>query len=59
MAPPKVKPAAWLVKQKGLSQYSEILRTKREAMQAAGDMLWHPGSVTVTPLYAGKPTVLK
>jgi len=53
------RPAAYIVKQDGLTRYSELLRSKKHAMQAAKDMLWHPGRVTVTPLYAGKPAVLK
>jgi hypothetical protein len=45
---------AYLVAQDGQSKYSEILRTKREAMLAAHDMKWWPGKITVTPLYGGK-----
>jgi hypothetical protein len=48
-----MKPTAYIVKQVGLSEYTEILRTKKQAVEAARDMSWHPGRVTVTPLYAG------
>lgn len=53
------RPTAYIVRQQGLSQYTEILRSKKDAMQAAKDMMWHPGRVTVTPLYAGKAVRLK
>lgn len=55
----KVKPAAYIVQQRGLSEYTEIHRTKRGAMECARDMRWHPGAITVTPLFAGKPAVVK
>lgn len=54
MAAAKVKPAAYIVRQEGLTKYAEIHRTKKGAMECARDMLWHPGTVTVTPLFAGK-----
>jgi hypothetical protein len=53
------KVAAYIVRQKGLSKYAEIHRTKKGAMECARDMLWHPGTVTVTPLYAGKKQVIR
>lgn len=54
-----MKPAAYIVQQRGLSEYTEIHRTKRGAMECARDMRWHPGRITVTPLFAGKPAVVK
>ena len=53
------KVAAYIVQQKGLTKYAEIHRTKKGAMECAKDMLWHPGTVTVTPLYAGKKVRIK
>lgn len=53
------KVAAYIVQQKGLTKYAEIHRTKKGALECAKDMLWHPGTVTVTPLYAGKKVRIK
>lgn len=50
----KVKPFAFIVQQQGLSKYAEIHKTKKAAKECARDMLWHPGRITMTPLYAGK-----
>lgn len=49
------RPVAYLVKQRGLSEYAEVVYTKREAVQAAQECLWWSQQVTVTPLYAGEP----
>ena len=53
------RPVAYIVKQDGQSKYTEILRSRRDAMEAARDMRWWPGRITVTPLYAGKAVVVK
>lgn len=48
------RPIGYLVQQRGLSEYSEICRTKREAIQVAKENLWWSRQVTVRPLYAGR-----
>lgn len=48
------RPVGYIVKQRGLSQYTEIVRTKQEAMQAAREMFWWSKQVSVRPLYEGK-----
>lgn len=59
MATKTKRPVAWIVSQQGQSKYTEILRSKRDAMEAAKDMRWWPGRITVTPLYAGKSEIIK
>lgn len=49
-----MRPYAYLVQQRGLSEYDEICRTKSEAIQAARECLWWSRQVTIRPLYAGK-----
>ena len=49
------KPMYYLVRQRGLSRYSEVHRFRKHAVEAARDMLWHPGSVEIVPLFAGRP----
>ena len=49
------RPVAYIVKQRGLAEYAEVVYTKREAVQAAQECLWWSQQVTVTPLYAGEP----
>ena len=49
------KPAYYLVRQRGLSRYSEVHRFRKHAVEAARDMLWHPGRVEIVPLFAGRP----
>lgn len=49
------RPVAYLVRQRGLAEYDEIVATKQKAAELAGDCLWWSRQVTVTPLYAGKP----
>lgn len=55
----KRRPVAYVVKQKGLSEYTEILYTKKQAMEAAREMLWWSKQVTIQPLYAGRKIALK
>ena len=49
------RPVAYIVKQRGLAEYAEVVYTKREAVQAAHECLWWSTSVTIQPLYAGSP----
>ena len=49
------RPVAYVVRQRGLAEYAEIVYTKRDAILAARDCLWWSRQVTVTPLYAGEP----
>lgn len=49
------KPIGYMVQQRGLSEYAEIARTKREAIQIAREGLWWSTAVTIRPLYAGRP----
>lgn len=53
------RPVAYIVKQEGFSEYTEILRFKKDAIEAAKDMRLWGGKVTVTPLYAGKVVRIK
>jgi hypothetical protein len=53
------RPVAYVVKQRGLSEYTEIVQTKRQAMEAARDMLWWSKQVIIRPLYAGKEIRVK
>lgn len=53
------RPVAYVVKQKGLSEYTEMFATKKQAMAAAREMLWWSKQVTIQPLYAGKKLSLK
>ena len=53
------RPVAYIVKQDGYSEYTEILRYKKDAIEAAKDMKLWGGRVTVTPLYAGKVVRIK
>ena len=55
----QVKPYAYLVRKAGYGDYSEILRSRRQAEEAARDMRWWSGRVTITPLFAGKPEKVK
>ena len=41
------RPVAYIVKQRGLAEYAEVVYTKREAVQAAHDCLWWSTSVTI------------
>ena len=50
----KRRPVAYVVKQKGLSEYTEILYTKKQAIAAAKELLWWSKQVTILPLYAGR-----
>lgn len=50
-----MRPYAYLVQQRGLSDYDEVCRTKAEAIQAAKECLWWSRQVTIRPIYAGKP----
>ena len=50
-----MRPTAYVLKQRGLREYTQVFHTKREAVEAARDCLWYSRQVTVTPLYAGKP----
>lgn len=49
------RPVAYLVQQRGLAEYAEIVDTKKKATELACDCLWWSRQVTVTPLYAGEP----
>lgn len=49
------RPIGYVIQQRGLSEYAEIARTKREAIQIAKESLWWSQQVTIRPLYAGKP----
>jgi len=49
------RPVAYLVRQRGLAEYAEIVDTKKKATELACDCLWWSRQVTVTPLYAGQP----
>ena len=51
----KRKPVAYMVQQRGLPEYAEIVGTKKEAVFIARDCLWWSPHVTIRPLYAGKP----
>lgn len=48
------RPVAYVVKQRGLSEYTEIVYTKKDAIALAKDMLWWSRQVKVFPLYAGR-----
>lgn len=48
------RPVGYLVQQRGLGEYAEICRTKKEAVQAARECLWWSQQVTIRPLYAGR-----
>jgi hypothetical protein len=48
------KVIAYLVKAAGQSQYTEILRAKTQARQAAKDLAVFSPRVSITPLYAGR-----
>lgn len=49
------RPIGYMVQQRGLSEYAEIARTKREAIQIAREGLWWSRQITIRPLYAGRP----
>lgn len=51
----KRRPIGYIVQQRGLPEYAEILDTKREAVFIARECLWWSTSVTIRPLYAGAP----
>ena len=53
--PAMKRPMYYLVRQRGLSRYAEVHRFRKHAVEAARDMLWHPGRVEIVPLFAGKP----
>ncbi len=53
------RPVGYLVRQRGLGEYAEICRTKKEAIQAAKECFWWSKQVTVRPLYAGKEIRVK
>ena len=53
------RPIAYVVKQRGLSEYTEILYTKKQAVDAAKQLLWWSKQVTILPLYAGRAIKLK
>lgn len=53
------RPTAYIVRQEGYSEYTEILRYKKDAVEAAKNMRLWGGKVTVTPLYAGKSVRIK
>lgn len=48
------RPFGYLVQQRGLGEYAEVCRTKKEAIQAARECLWWSRQVTIRPLYAGR-----
>jgi hypothetical protein len=50
-----MRPTAYVLKQRGLREYTQVFYTRREAVEAAKDCLWYSRQVTVTPLYAGQP----
>lgn len=51
----KRRPFAYLVRQRGLCEYDEICKTKREAVDVAKEGLWWSQQITVTPIHLGKP----
>lgn len=51
----KRRPVGYIVQQRGLSEYAEVVDTKREAIFLARECLWWSTSVTIRPLYAGAP----
>ena len=53
------KVAAWIVRQKGMTEYTEVHLLKKHAMECAKDMKCWPGIITITPLYAGKNILVR
>lgn len=51
----KRRPFSYLVRQKGLSEFNEIVRTKKKAKELAQDLRWWGTAITITPLYLGRP----
>jgi hypothetical protein len=53
------RPVAYVVKQRGLREYTQVVYTKKEAMQTARDILWWSKRVTIQPLYAGRKIAIR
>lgn len=51
----KRRPVGYIIQQRGLSEYAEVVDTKKEAIFLARECLWWSPAVTIRPLYAGKP----
>lgn len=54
----KRRPVGYMVTQRGLSEYTEIVRTKRQAIEAAREMFWWSKQVSIRPLYAGRELLM-
>jgi hypothetical protein len=54
-----MKPAAYIVRQKGLTEYTEVHMKKKDAEECARDMKCWPGTITITPLYAGERILVR
>lgn len=42
-----------------MTEYTEVHMLKKHAMECAKDMKCWPGTITITPLYAGKKILVR